>query len=47
MSAIYQEMLKKQTQKEALLQSGKRQYEYDSDEETEVQDKIEFVLEKD
>ncbi|XP_059080866.1 SURP and G-patch domain-containing protein 1-like isoform X1 [Tigriopus californicus] len=35
MSAIYQEMLKKQTQNEAMLQSGKRKYEYDSDEETE------------
>jgi hypothetical protein len=36
MSVVYNEMLKKKSQLEMLEQQGKRKYEYDSDEDTEV-----------
>ena len=36
MSFVYESMLAKQKNQQVMLQQGKRQYEYDSDEDTEV-----------
>ncbi len=45
MSVVYNEMLKKKSQLDMLEQQGKRKYEYDSDEDTEV-NKSTFFHEK-
>ena len=36
MNQVYNELLMKQKQTEILAQQGRRKYEYDSDEDTEV-----------
>ena len=36
MNQVYNELLVKKKQAEIMAQQGKRQYEYDSDEDTEV-----------
>ena len=36
MNSVYNELLMKQKQAEVMAQQGKRKYEYDSDEDTEV-----------
>ena len=36
MNSVYNELLMKQKQAEIMAQQGKRKYEYDSDEDTEV-----------
>ena len=36
MNQVYNELLMKQKQNEVLVQQGRKKYEYDSDEDTEV-----------
>ena len=43
MSMVYNDILAKQKEDEKLAQQGKRKYEYDSDEDTEVKSQVSLL----
>ena len=44
MNQVYNQLLMKQKQNEIMQQQGRQKYEYDSDEDTEVNNKAHFII---